>query len=245
MSVVLVERSFAEPVAFEDFRGRGASCLELYRARFLRAYFSGDRLRMICLFEAPDAESVRVAQEKSGLPFEAAWTARVVAHGADVSDGEAIVVERTLAQPVDEAAILEAAARGAWCLEQRRSRSVSTYLSGDGRRVVCIYAGPDPEPVRQAQEQIGMPFDLAWPARVFNGRGASSEPAAPGDEIDRNASRPSNTARTWRRVGYVPLRKYSWIATSSGENSSTQRVGLPSRPPRPASCAYASSEPGT
>jgi hypothetical protein len=171
VSIVLVERSFPEPVAFEDFRARGVSCLELYRARFLRAYLSGDRLRMICLYEAPDAESVRVAQEKSGLPFEAAWTARVVPHGADVSD-EAIVVERTPAQPLDEAAILAAAARGARCLEQRGCRSVFTYLSADGRRVVCVYTGPDAESVRQAQRQIGMPFDLAWPARVFNARGA-------------------------------------------------------------------------
>ena len=123
---------------------------------------------MICLFEAPDAESVRIAQEKSDLPFEAAWTARVVPHGTDVPDAEAIVVERTLAQPVDEAAIAEATARGAWCLEQRRCRSVSTYLSGDGLRAVCVYTGPDAESVRQAQKEIGMPFDVAWPAMVFN-----------------------------------------------------------------------------
>jgi len=167
MSVVLVERSFPQLVAFEDLRERGASCLEAHRARFLRAYFSRDRLRMICLFEAPDAESVRIAQEKSGLPFDAAWTARVVGHGADVADGEAVVVERTLAQPVDEAAIREATARGAWCLEQRGCRSVFTYLSADGRRVVCVYAGPDAESVRQAQKQVGMPFDVAWRATVL------------------------------------------------------------------------------
>jgi hypothetical protein len=174
VSVVLVERSFPEPVAFEDFRGRGASCFELHRVRFLRAYLSRDRLRMLCLFEGPDAESVRMAQEKSGMPFEAAWTARVVAHGPDVPDGEAVVVERTLAQPVDEAAIREATARGAWCLEQRRCRSVSSYLSGDGLRVVCVYTGPDAESVRQAQHQVGMPFDLAWPASLFRAGGAPS-----------------------------------------------------------------------
>jgi hypothetical protein len=101
------------------------------------------------------------------VPFETAWTSRVVPHGADVPDGEAIVVERTLPDPVDEAAILAAAVRGAWCLEQRRCRAVSTFLSGDGRRVVCIFAGPDAESVRQAQKQTGMPFDTAWPARVI------------------------------------------------------------------------------
>jgi hypothetical protein len=167
VSIVLVERSFPEPVAVEDIRGRGASCLEVHRVRFLSSYFSRDRRRMMCLFEAPDADSVRLAQEKAGVPFEAAWTSRVVEHEGDVSDGEAIVVERRLPQPVDEDAIRAAAARGAWCLEQRACRSVRTYLSGDGRRAVCIYTGPDTESVRQAQKKVGMPFDVAWPAQVI------------------------------------------------------------------------------
>ena len=45
-------------------------------------------------------------------------------------------------------------------------------------------------------------------------------------------------------VGCASLRKCSWIAMSSGWNSSTQRAGLPSRPARPASWTYASGEPG-
>jgi len=166
VSVVLVERSFPQPVAFEDVRARGASCLEAHRVRFLRSYFSRDRRRMVCLYEAPDAESVRFAQEKAGVPYETAWTARVVEH-ADGLDGDAIVVERTLPQPVDEDAIRAAAARGAWCLDPRGCRSISSYLSGDGRRVVCVYTGPDAESVRQAQKQVGMPFDVAWPAAVI------------------------------------------------------------------------------
>jgi hypothetical protein len=186
VSVVVVERSFADPVEFEEIQRlehRGTACLEAHRVRFLRTYFSRDRRRMICLYEAPDAESVRLAQQGAGVPFEAAWTSRVVPHEADVPDGEAIVVERRLPDPLDEAAILAAAARGAWCLEQRRCRAVSTFLSEDGRRVVCIFTGPDAESVRQAQKQTGMPFDVAWPARILEpGRvasGTATESARP------------------------------------------------------------------
>ncbi len=178
MSVVLVERSFPQPVAFEEIQAiedRGAWCLEAHRVRFLRSYFSRDGRRMLCLYEAPDAESVRLARAKAGIPFDTAWTTRVVRHGADEPDGDAIVVERTLPQPVDEAAIREAAGRGAWCLEQRRSRIVCSYLSGDGRRVVCVFAGPDAESIREAQRQVGMPFDVAWPATVNEKGGAGSE----------------------------------------------------------------------
>ena len=32
---------------------------------------------MICLYEAPDAESVRLVQDKTGLPYESVWPASV------------------------------------------------------------------------------------------------------------------------------------------------------------------------
>jgi hypothetical protein len=134
--------------------------------RFLRSYFSRDRRRMICLYEAPDAEAVRLAQEKAGVPFETAWTSRVVRHPGAEPAGDAVVVERTLPQPLDEVALRDAAAGGAWCLDQHGCRIVWSYLSNDGRRVVCVFAGPDAESVRQVQRQTGMPFDTAWPATV-------------------------------------------------------------------------------
>ena len=169
MSVVVVERSFPAPVAFEDIQAiedRGSWCLEAHGVRFLKSYFSRDRRRMVCLYEAPDAESVRLAQEKAGVPFDSAWAARVVRHRSAEPEGDAVLVERTLLQPMDGAMVLEAAERGAWCLEQYGCRIAWSYLSNDGRRAVCVFAGPDAESVRQAQRQTGTPFDAAWPASV-------------------------------------------------------------------------------
>ena len=83
LSVVVVERSFTEPVAFEEIAAReeaGAWCLDTHRVRFLRSYFSSDRRRMICLYEAPDAESVRRAQTQIGMPLDAVWPATVEWH---------------------------------------------------------------------------------------------------------------------------------------------------------------------
>jgi hypothetical protein len=76
--VVVVERSFAEPVAFEDVEAlacRGAWCLEAHAVSYLRTWFSRDRRRMVCFYEAPDAESVRHAQRRMGMPYEMAWPA--------------------------------------------------------------------------------------------------------------------------------------------------------------------------
>jgi hypothetical protein len=133
---------------------------------FLKTYFSRDRRRMVCFYEAPDAESVRLAQEKAGLPFDRAWTSRAIRHPGAEPDGDAVVIERALPQPMDEAALRDAAARGSWCLEQHACRLVWSYLSGDGRRCLCVFAAPDAESVRQTQKQMGMPYEVAWPATV-------------------------------------------------------------------------------
>jgi hypothetical protein len=76
---VLVSRRFEEPVALRDIQAledAGAGCLETHRVRFVRTFFSTDRRRMICLYHAPDAESVRIAQRAANMPVERIWTFR-------------------------------------------------------------------------------------------------------------------------------------------------------------------------
>jgi hypothetical protein len=169
MSTVVVERSFPEPVDFEDVQAledRSAWCLQAHGVRFLKSYFSRDRRRMACLYDAPDAESVRLAQEKARVPFERAWAARVIGHGTAEPDGDAVVVQRGLPQALGEAEIRATVERGASCLKEWGCRIVWSYLSLDGERCLCVFAAPDAESVRQAQQASGMPFEAAWPATV-------------------------------------------------------------------------------
>lgn len=76
---VVVARSFDAPVLLEDVQAiedAGAWCLELHKVTFLRTYFSLDHRRMLCLYRAPDAESVRLAQQQAGMPFDRVWACR-------------------------------------------------------------------------------------------------------------------------------------------------------------------------
>lgn len=76
---VLVSRRFDEPAVLADIQAieDGASaCLETHRVRFIRTYFSIDRRRMLCLYQAPDAESVRIAQREARMPVEKVWAFR-------------------------------------------------------------------------------------------------------------------------------------------------------------------------
>ncbi|HSP98942.1 MAG TPA: DUF4242 domain-containing protein [Candidatus Dormibacteraeota bacterium] len=79
-AIVVVERAFAEPVEFAAVRTQAAAdpwCRDQYGVRFLRTYFALDRRRMICLYAAPDAESVRIVQRQIGLPHERVWNAQL------------------------------------------------------------------------------------------------------------------------------------------------------------------------
>jgi hypothetical protein len=80
MEMVVVERSFEEPINVEDLQAsekRAQWCLQLHHVEFLHSYVSADRRRLICVYRAPDAESVRAANATARLPFERVWTASV------------------------------------------------------------------------------------------------------------------------------------------------------------------------
>jgi hypothetical protein len=73
---VAVERSWDEPVEMADIQAiedEGAWCLEARNVKFVRTYFTTDRKRMVCLYSAPDAESVRQAQSQINMPMDRVW----------------------------------------------------------------------------------------------------------------------------------------------------------------------------
>jgi hypothetical protein len=85
MERLIVENTFESAVTDESRRAWTRSltpCLEVYGARWARSYLSRDRKRMICEFEAPDAESIRSAIRNAGLVYERVWVADM--YGPDV-----------------------------------------------------------------------------------------------------------------------------------------------------------------
>jgi Protein of unknown function (DUF4242) len=81
MIKVIVERRFAAPVSDADLTAGAArqhGCLDIHRVTYVRSLLSQDRRRMICEFEAPDAESVRRVQREAEAPFDSVWVADVL-----------------------------------------------------------------------------------------------------------------------------------------------------------------------
>lgn len=78
MEYLIVEKIFEEPLTGEKMGhlfARLGPCLNQYQTRWVHSYLSKDRMRMICSFEAADAESVRMAHRVAGIPFERVWPA--------------------------------------------------------------------------------------------------------------------------------------------------------------------------
>ncbi|MGN2391140.1 DUF4242 domain-containing protein [Pelomicrobium sp. G1] len=84
MPHIIVERSFETPLTEEELKAteaRMAPCLDLYQVRWIRSYWSLDRRRMICEYEAPDAASVKSVQREAEARFDRVWTAQVLSNG--------------------------------------------------------------------------------------------------------------------------------------------------------------------
>jgi hypothetical protein len=77
---MVVEQTFDNPMTPEELNAlarRVDPCLEAHGATWVRSYISADRKRVICEFEAADAEKVRESYRSAGVEFESVWTAQV------------------------------------------------------------------------------------------------------------------------------------------------------------------------
>ena len=172
MELVLVERRFDQPVNFDDIQKlehEGSWCLDAHHVRFLKTFFSRDRRRMLCLYEAPDAESVRLAEEQARVPFDRAWTCATMQSTGPmpgVRAAEYVIVERTFPTPVTMEFVSEALKRAGWCLTMYNTTYVESFLGGDGMKMVCVFRAPDAEAVRLANERAQVPYTEVWTASV-------------------------------------------------------------------------------
>ena len=180
MERVVVERQFDQPItwpAYDRFRQSAQWCLDRYRVAHRATYLSSDGRATVCLFDAPDAEALRMASRTMNFQEGRAWATTLhLGDGIAPSVGnvacrgvigfETVVVERAFATAADLAEIAAIEQRGAWCLEAHRVRWLCTYFARDRRRMLCVYEAPDAESTRLAQSKATMPFERVWTAEL-------------------------------------------------------------------------------
>ena len=78
---IVVERSFDTPQSDADMMlvaDRERPCLATHAATWKRSLLSADRKRMVCEYEAADAETMRRIQREAGAQFDRIYTAEVI-----------------------------------------------------------------------------------------------------------------------------------------------------------------------
>ncbi len=81
MPRIVVERVFEIPQTDEQMKAvadRERPCLAAYQATWRRSLISVDRKRMICEYEAADAETMRRIEQEAGAQFERVWVGDVI-----------------------------------------------------------------------------------------------------------------------------------------------------------------------
>jgi hypothetical protein len=82
METIVLEQRFDERPfdieRYEKAQVENAWCLDLHGVRHVRSYVSPDGLRMICIFEAPDAEALRRMSDQLGYSHDRIWRATII-----------------------------------------------------------------------------------------------------------------------------------------------------------------------
>jgi hypothetical protein len=160
---MFLERDFSPPIDAADVLARfeqGAWCFDMYCVQWRGSFLSTDGARMVCWFEAPDAESIRSALDKGGADTRRLWIGTV--HDGPAPVVPNVLVERSFDEPVRVEDIQAIEDAKAWCLQAHRVKFARTFFAHDRKRMLCLYQGPDAESVRVAQRSAGMPMDTVW-----------------------------------------------------------------------------------
>jgi hypothetical protein len=165
---VFLERRFSPPLEPADvlaLAAGAAGCFGMHRVNWRHSLLSSDGSRMLCSFDAPDMESARIAMRQSDVDTTNFWRGNIQ-NAPNVGPQDMrqanVLVERSFDAAVELSQIQDLEDAGLRCLEIRRVRFLRTFFSFDRKRMICLYAAPDAESVRQAQVEAGVPFDEAW-----------------------------------------------------------------------------------
>ncbi len=168
MANILVERTFDPALGEPDFYALAAAamgCLEIYRVTWHESFLAGDGRTLLCRFEAPDAEALRLVTRNDHAQSKQVLAGSV--HGPDMTGPANVVVTRSFDAPasMDELQAREEAA--AWCLQEHRVTFKRSFFSADRRRMCCFYQAPDAESVRVAQRRAQMPVESVLACRNY------------------------------------------------------------------------------
>lgn len=163
MSLVIVETASEQPLTdayLEEADRIGLPCLQAHGVTWRYSLLSKDRDQMICIFDAPDAASVRNSYAKLGIQKRAIWAGELIqpkgtqpspdwaecyvieAHYPSLGEEEWNKVEQNFSQFFMESGM----------------KWLHSYVSLDRTRVVYELDALDAETIQNAHHRFGIPY---------------------------------------------------------------------------------------
>jgi hypothetical protein len=162
MTDVFYLRPMDPPVKPEDLQGMveyAAGCFDLHRVDWKHSFLSADGRRMLCWYQAPDAESARLALRELGSNLHAVWTGKVTEGAQSPSIAAAnLLAEVLFTSPLsaDDVASRVAA------LERQGVTVVRGILSSRGTQWLGLLKAQDEQAACSALERAGLSAELVW-----------------------------------------------------------------------------------
>lgn len=173
MSLVIVETQYDKPATFNQLNEeeeRLGPHLDARQATWRYSLLSDDRHRMVCMYDAPDAKSVKTGHETANVSFNRIWV------------GELLEPETSQTQPATTARIVMEATYPAlnqdeWNeiqgkllnnFSEQGIECLRAYRSLDRTTAIWELQSPDVQTVQQAQQQANIPYDRIWSAELLN-----------------------------------------------------------------------------
>lgn len=162
MSHVFYLRSIHPPIGPEDvtLTEDVGGCFGLHRVNWKESFLAANGGRMLCWYEAPDAESARIALRQLKASMEGVWPGTVI--GEDGTDSPALsdvnfLAELRLPEPRGQCLAAVAAA-----LRQEDAALVRGFVSTTEPKAVCVVHAPSDRAVRTALESTDVLPEAVW-----------------------------------------------------------------------------------
>ncbi|GAB4144510.1 MAG: hypothetical protein Fur0046_21970 [Cyanobacteria bacterium J069] len=177
MTFIIVETDRPTPITPEVLaaeEARSVSCLAEHYAQWRYSLLSSDRHRMICTFDAPDVEAVRMAYRKANVSFEKMWAEQVL----EPPGTPPIWQESALA--VAESFYPGGLTNEQWNTQwqvvteqllpfyaQQGVEWVRSHVAPNRTLVLYELNTPDLNLIRHAHQQFNLPLSRIWSAMLF------------------------------------------------------------------------------
>ncbi|GAB4472914.1 MAG: hypothetical protein OHK0037_33060 [Elainellaceae cyanobacterium] len=174
MTFIIVETDRSDPITPEvlDAEGsRALPCLAARNAIWRYSLLSGDRHRMICSFDAPDAEAVRTSYRMANISFEKMWVDQILEpNGTPTQWNESALVMSEIAYP---AGLSEPEWQAQWHIitkhllpfyAEQGIEWVRSHVAPNKTLILSELNAADPALIHNAHRQFGLPIARVWPA---------------------------------------------------------------------------------